>query len=348
MRTRIPFFVIVVALLLGAGASAQAATIWKPVSPDGYKSISWAGARGISTFAKIPDSNGSIDYITIVYLPYNEVRLIGAPLPMADWGLGQEPFATDTVHDWAVARFVSESAKTNHPEAKFIWNAPFFNVTVTTTDLSMAIKTTVGTSTIISSGSRPPADIAQPRKMLLINNAKGTARINEFDANTFVSPTSGDEGFESFSPNVAKNDGTAATGRLFIGTRNNGKELVIYCSRQASVAEASQALSDAGVSLDNQLEADGGGSAMCGYNMTAQYFVEPNRTLPYVMGAVPIIGRAVVTLDKLNIRKGPGAKYPIVAHGAKNQQVKIYEEKNGWARIAPNDQWVLGSYLKKQ
>ncbi len=247
--------------------------------------------------------------------------------------------------NFAFIRFVAETGKAVASENKFVWNAPFFNVTLSTSDLSMALKYTVGTTTLISSGSRPSFDINNQRRMLLINNRTGKANVQEFDADIFVSDVSGDQGFESFAPEVVKGDSSSA--RLFVGVMPSKQEIVIYCSQSATAGEASRALSLAGVPVENQLQADGGGSASCGYNLPGQYFVEPSRTLPLMMGAATIIARGVPTTDGLNVRSGPGPKFPVIFKLKKTETVRVLEEKTGWYRIGAG-QWVSKALIKKQ
>jgi hypothetical protein len=352
---------------------------WKVVTPDGYTPITWAKAPGIATFFKAPSGNGSIDFITRIYLPQNQIQFIGSSSTPLDWGsanpnftpgntvpidpvvsdtYANDPFnlnATTTVatvtssvfHNFAFARLVAEMAKEGTPDVQFVWNGPFFNVTVPTSDLSLALKTTVGTTTLITSGSRPAADMAKERRMLIINNQTASGLIANFDQTMFVSSTLGDQALEGFAPSVVKTDSTsAATGRLFLGVTPNGKELVVYCSQQATVDEASAELSAAGIAPEQQLEADGGGSAACGYNLPGQFFVEPSRTLPLLMGAVTVMARGTATTDGLNVRSGPATKYPIVTKLPKGTAVRVFEQKNGWFRIGTG-QWVLGTLIKK-
>ncbi len=99
--------------------------------------------------------------------------------------------------------------------------------------------------------------------------------------------------------------------------------------------------------VENQLEADGGGSASCGYNLPGQYFVEPMRTLPLMMGAMTIIARGNPTADGLNVRSGPSAQNAIIRKINKTDQVRIFEEKTGWYRIGIGE-WVSKSLIKKQ
>jgi hypothetical protein len=359
------------------------AASWKSVTPDGYTSITWAKAPGIASFFKAPSGSGSLDFLTRINLSQNQIQFIAssstAPL---DWGMPSSNFTTSVIvkestpsmtgvatdtplitpktvtnnnavdnngfHNFAFARFVAESGKSVNSDAKFIWNAPFFNINLPTSDLSLALKTTVGGNPFISSGSRPDFDMANARKMLLINNRTGKANIQDFDADIFVGTTSGDQGLEGFAPNVAKSDGgNGRTARLFIGVMPNKQEVVIYCSQYATVAEASNALGMAGVPVENQMEADGGGSASCGYNLPGQYFVEPNRTLPLMMGAMTIITRGTPTTDGLNVRTGPAAKYAVVRKLNKTESVRVFAEKNGWYRIGVGE-WVLKSLIKKQ
>ncbi len=338
---------------------AQAAS-WKPVVPEGYQVITWAKAPGVATFFKAPQDSGSIDFLTRIYLPQNEIRLVASSSLPLDWGAGNSNFATtdsgvsapaeaaasSTYRNLAFARLTSEVAKAATKGLSFMWNGPFFNTTLATSDLSMAIKTTVGTSTLISSGSRPEADMAKDRRMLIVNNQTGTATIGGFNYARFISAASGDEALEGFGPGVFKSDGpSGATARVFLGVSNNGQELVVYCSQQATVEEASAALLAAGVSPDHQLQADGGGSASCGYNLPGQFFVEPTRSVPLYMGAIAI-KRGTSSDTGINVRSGPATKNTIVKKLKKGELVRILEEKNGWYRIG-DKQWVLGSLIKK-
>lgn len=360
-------------------AASQAGT-WKPVTPEGYTPITWAKAPGIATFFKAPNGNGSIDFLTRIYLPHNDIAFIAASSTPLDWGPANinftpenvasidtltsttdpnDPFISDVTttvitgtssvsyRNFAFARFVAETGKQFNQNAQFIWNGPFFNVTVSTTDLSLALKSTVGTTTLITSGSRPPNDMAKERRMLIINNHIGTGMIADFNESLFVSSTLGDQAIEGFAPTVVKIDtASPATGRLFIGISPDHKEMVIYCSQQATVNEASKALEMAGVLPENQLEADGGGSASCGYTLPGQFFVEPTRTLPLLMGAASILARGTASTDGLNVRSGPATTFSIVTKLSKGAPIRVFEEKKGWFRIGTG-QWVLGTLIKK-
>jgi hypothetical protein len=381
---------IAVSVFLSVPASASAAAAaWKPVTPDGYAPISWAKAPGIVTYFKAPGGNGSLDFLTRIYLPQNQIGFISSSSTVLDWGVADPDFMPDTsasgqissdtdpanpltlttgtttivtiaatttsdaaadtniIHNFAFMRLVAETAKNAASTTKFIWNAPFFNITNSVTDLSMALKSTVGTSTLITSGSRPSFDMAESRRMLIINNKTGKAVIRDFDPVVFVSSSAGDQGLEGFAPTVAKIDSASgATGRLFLGVATSSKELIIYCSQQATIRDASDALLAAGVPLENQLEADGGGSAACGYNLPGQFFVEPTRILPLLMGATTILYRGTASTEGLNVRSGPSTKYAIVVKLKKNEPVRVYEEKNGWYRIG-SGQWVLKTLIKK-
>ncbi len=364
-------FVVIFASVLFAllcAAPKSSAASWKPVVPEGYSPITWAKAPGIATFYKAPAGNGSLDFITRVYLPQNFIHFIAATATPQDWGastaadFAPQPKvqaaiyveATTTAaaddsanafHNFSFTRIAAEVSKQWVPAAKFIWNGPFFNVNLAASDLSMALKMTVGTTTLVTSGSRPDADIAEARRMFLLNNKTGTARVVDFDAADFVNIKNGDQAMEGFAPTVAKADapgGRAA--RLFMGVTPDNKELVIYCTQSATVGEASDALLAAGVAPENQIEADGGGSAACGYNLPGQFFVEPSRTVPLLMGATTIVGRG--TTSGANVRRGPATKYAVVAKLSKGEAVTIFEEKNGWYRIG-DSQWVVKSLIKK-
>ncbi len=360
-----------------AKTTAKPAPAWKPTTPEGYKPITWASARGVATFMKAPTGNGYLDYLTVVYLPYNQVKFVASTTPKLDWGMGRTPFdfllseelsdatvsstvtsttsvasttstasiaTTTPVHDWAFAKMMVENTKDNNPGVKFFWNVPFFNVEIPTTDLSMSLKSVDALGAYITSGSRPDNDVAQPRKMLIVNNLSGTSTIKDFDENTFVSD--GDQAVEGFDPTIAVK-GAGSDARLFLGVKPGGKELVVYCSQGATPVEATEALVAAGVPVENQLQADGGSSATCAYNMPGQYFVEPGRTLPHLMGAQPIVGRGVVTKKLLEVRAGAGAKNKIIKKLPIKTPVVIFESKSGWLRISNNSEWVLATAVKQ-
>jgi hypothetical protein len=377
-------FLALAALFVFSATSASAAT-WKPATPEGYTPITWAKATGVASFFKAPSGSGALDFLTRIYLPQNQIQFIASTQSPSDWGPANASFvvnmptefstpsgtpATSTdsqpvgtvtsitpttvgptggindFHNFAFPRFVAETGKTLASGAKFIWNAPFFNITLPTSDLSMAIKTTQDGKTLISSGSRPPFDMAAERRMLLVNNRTGKANIQEFDADIFVGNTSGDLALESFAPDVGKSDG-AGTARLFIGVMPSKQEIVIYCSQSATIGEASRALTAAGVPVENQLQADGGGSSSCGYNLPGQYFVEPARILPVMMGAFTLLGRGNPTTNGLNVRSGAGTTFSIVKKLNKTDVVTILEEKGTWYRIG-DGQWVSKALIKKQ
>lgn len=361
---------LTILFFLALPASAKTvSTIWKPVTPAGYSPITWAKAPGIITYFRAPDGNGSLDFITRIYLPQNQIEFITATSTPQDWGFASTNFIPNTTtagftasstastnstttatasiyHNFAFERLVGEKAKAITPTIKFVWNAQFFNPTNAVSDLSLALKSSTATTTLITSGSRPATDLAQPRRMLTINNQTGHAIISDFEPNIFVS-TSSDQALEGFAPTVAINDSTnTATARLFLGVSTDEKELVIYCSRQAKIQEASDALLLAGIPPEQQLEADGGGSAACGYNLPGQFFVEPVRMLPLLMGATTILMRGTATVSGLNVRSGPGTKYSIITKLAKGTAVRVLEEKNGWYKIG-DKQWASKSLIKK-
>jgi hypothetical protein len=370
-------FFIYLAIPIFAQTAQAAQTTWKPATPDGYTPITWAKAPGIATFFKAPDSNGSIDFLTRIYLPQNQIGFIASTSIPLDWGQANQNFTSDTTvadqtasntsttdpliaasttadmvatnifHNFAFERLVAEAAKQTASSARFIWNAPFFNITNHISDLSMAIKSTAGTTTLITSGSRPAADMARERRMLIINNQTARAAIQNFDQAVFVSSSAGDQGLEGFAPTVAiSDDSSGVAARLFLGVSTSSKELVVYCSQRATIQEASDALLAAGIPPEQQLEADGGGSATCGYNLPGQFFVEPTRMLPLLMGAVTIVARGTATTDGLNVRSGPSTKHSIVAKLPKGALVRAFEEKNGWYRIG-GGQWVIKTLIKK-
>ncbi|MFA6105750.1 MAG: SH3 domain-containing protein [Patescibacteria group bacterium] len=377
MKKLLLFVSFLVTFMAVQTGSAKAAT-WKATTPEGYTPITWAGARGISTFMKAPEGNGHLDFLTVIYLPYNQIKFIASSTPKTDWGLGKPPFnptvaasetttevqtdfvevtstpeiaasspATSTaeIHDWAFAKLQVERAKAANKNAKFIWNVPFFNVEIPVTDLSMSLKSSDTSGTYVTSGSRPDSDIAQLRQMLIINNAAGTSTISSFDENLFIND--GDQAVEGFDASITPKGSDSEVARLFIGVKPGGKELIIYCSKGASPSEAREALLAAGVPVENQLQADGGGSATCAYNLTGQYFVEPGRTLPHLMGAFPIVSRGSVTEKGLNVRNAPNTKGKVLKKLNYKEPVIVYESKNGWLRISENNEWVFAKYIKQ-
>lgn len=331
---------------VGSYQAARAAStpVWKAIAPQGYTSIDWVGARGVQSFVKAPIGNGYSDYLTFIYLPYNEIKLFASTTPRVEFGTGTAPLNDTSIRNWAFTRMAVEQAKGANPNAKFVWNAPYFNVTLPVTDLSLGLKSEDASSTYITSGSRPAIDIAQPRKMLIIENKTNTAVVSDFNEVEFV--RNGDQAVEGFDPLVVKSDGST-TPHVYLGTRANGKELVVYCSQSASAQEASDALTTAGVSLINQMQVDGGGSATCGYNLPGQYFVEPGRTLPHLMGAFSFLYKATVNTALLNVRSGPSTKNSTVRQLTRGALVTVYEEKNGWVRVSAHQEWVLGTLVKK-
>lgn len=366
--------------------------VWQAVAPEGYEAIDWVKIRGIASFAKAPENNGHIDYLTFIYLPYNEIRIVTTNTPKVDFGNAIYPFGeapavttssnnennngfyydneTDTattanleetatttitttsvenenLKNWAFTKFQIERIKKLNPDMKFMWNAPFFNMTINPTDLTFALKSEDASSTYISSGARPTNDTNAPRKMLLINNQTNSAQITDFDKDLFISTSTGNQGFEGFAATTKIKGTDYNTERIFLGVKSDGKELVVYCSRGASPEEASAALVTAGVPVENQLQADGGNSATCAYNLTGQYFVEPGRSLPILVGAFPFLYKAEVATDNLNVRDLPSTKGKIVNKLKTKTLLKIYEEKSGWVRISQKQEWVSLAHLKK-
>lgn len=328
--------------MLGIGFSLMTPAVQAVDAPTGYIQLKWIGEEGIASFMRVPNS-GYIDYLTVIDLSRYHIKLMATTTPRELEGPGVAPFATGT-QNWLFQRAMAESIKTGAPEAKFIWNAPFFNVNMSATVLSLGLKSTDAQGEYINSGVRPSFDMAEPRRMLIIDNKTNVAKIAPFDANIFVNE--GDQAVEGFDPFGSPSIKAEQTARVFVGVRNAGKELVVYCSRSASKDEASNALVAAGVSVDQQIQVDGGGSATCGYNLPGQYFVEPGRNLPHLMGAFPSYAKGTVAINNLNVRSGASATSPILRKLALGTTVTIYEEKNGWTRIY-NGEWVMSQYVKK-
>ncbi|MDD2807512.1 MAG: SH3 domain-containing protein [Patescibacteria group bacterium] len=336
-KTFAGLLLILFAVLILPAATPAATKTWSAAAPDGFTPLTWAKARGVATFFKPQTGNGYIDYLTVIYLPYAQIKLITSSTPQTVWGDAPSPFNLPTVSNWVFPKMVVEQTKTQNPSAQFMWNMPFFNITGTSTDLSLALKSTLGPSPYITSGSRPSWDMVQSRRMLIIDNKIGTAEILDFDANTFLS--SGDQAVEGFTPTVTAKSDNDGIARSFVGVRADGKELVVYCSRGASTQEARNALLAAGVPLENQLQADGGASATCAYNLPGQYFVEPGRMLPHLMAAYPHLPTGTILRDKVNVRKGPGLNYGVVTQFNKGK-IEIYEIKGDWIRVTGSPQWI--------
>ena len=226
------------ALAASKTAAPAAKPAWQPLPPDGYTSITWAKAPGIASFFKAPDDSGAIDFVTRIYLPQNQINFIlstSAPIVL-------DPAVRVTVSDSEVSassptpkanvksadigdypnmsfpRFGAEATKALTPSVKFLWDAPFFNMKPQYSDLSMATKYLAKTTTVISRGSRSIPDMAQPRRMLIVDNKTGKAIIGDFDSAIFTDSKSGDLALEGFSPAVAKSDSAGgAASRLFLG-----------------------------------------------------------------------------------------------------------------------------------
>lgn len=339
----VAILLIIFSVVILPAASHAATKAWTAATPDGFTELTWAKARGVTTFFKAQKGNGYIDYLTVIYLPYAQVKLIASTTPQTVWGDTPAPFSLPAVSNWVFPKMVVEQTKIQNPEAQFIWNMPFFNITGTSTDLSLALKSTLGPNPYITSGSRPTWDIAQNRKMLIVDNKTATAQIADFDAETFLS--SGDQAVEGFAPTVTAKSDNDGIARSFVGVRADGKELVVYCSRGASPEEARNSLLAAGVPIDNQLQADGGASATCAYNLPGQYFVEPGRTLPHLMAAYPHLPTGTVLYDKVNIRKGPGTNFGVATQFNKGK-IEIHEIKGDWIRVTESSEWIYKPLVK--
>lgn len=310
-------------------------------APVGYTQLKWIGEEGITSFMRVPNS-GYIDYVTVIDLNRYHIKLMATTTPRTLEGPGVAPFASGT-QNWLFPRAIAESIKTGSSEAKFVWNAPFFNVNMSATVLSLGLKSSDAQGEYINSGVRPEPDMAELRRMLIIDNKTNLAKIAPFDATTFVNE--GDQAVEGFDPFGSPSSRVEQAARVFVGVRSAGKELVVYCSRSASKDEASNALVAAGVPVDQQIQVDGGGSATCGYNLPGQYFVEPGRNLPHLMGAFPAYAKGTVTIADLNVRSGPSTKDKILRKLPLGATVTIYETKNGWTRIYTGE-WVMSQYVR--
>lgn len=333
------FSVATIIALVGGVSATHAAE-----SPLGYTPLTWVGEEGITSYMKAPTSVGYIDYLTVIDLSKNDIQLFSSSTPKVYEGPAISPFTDALSKNWLFARTIVESLKSAHTEAAFIWNAPFFNVEMSTTVLSMALKSTDSEGPYITTGGRPAPDMAQDRKMLIVDNKTKTARVADFDETSFVNE--GDQAVEGFHPLGLPSEQLVQAARLYLGVRNAGKELVVYCSKSASRQEASAALEAAGVPVTDQIQLDGGGSATCGYNLPGMYFVEPNRALSHIMAAVPSFAEGTVTINNLNVRSGIGTSHSVTRRLALNETVTLYEKKDGWVRISDTE-WISGQFVKE-
>ena len=58
------------------------------------------------------------------------------------------------------------------------------------------------------------------------------------------------------------------------------------------------------------------------------------------------VKRATVSADTLNVRSGPGTKFPKVSSLKKGEEVFIEREENGWCELTMDDKWISKEYLK--
>lgn len=56
----------------------------------------------------------------------------------------------------------------------------------------------------------------------------------------------------------------------------------------------------------------------------------------------------VIDTDTLNVRKGPGTKYPITTQVKRGSIYTIVEEQNGWGRLKSGAGWIALRYTKKK
>lgn len=58
------------------------------------------------------------------------------------------------------------------------------------------------------------------------------------------------------------------------------------------------------------------------------------------------IHRAVVTVNELNVRVGPGIDFSKVRKIMEGDIVLVYEKTGKWCRISHSEEWVSGKYLE--
>ncbi len=336
-RSVLALGIVLVSLSFSVSTSAASAP------PTDYSPITWASSPGIKTYFKTYPNAGYADFLTVIDLSINRIQLVTSNTPKVYESPGVAPFESDDANNWLFPRASAELLKANNPDAKFIWTGQFFNTNMATTVLSLAVKSEDMDGTYISTGGRPSNDMAERRRMLIIDNETGVANVTDFDHTQFT--TAGDFAIEGFHPLGSPSSKRAQASRVYIGIRNNGSELVIYCSRSANKEEASAALLAAGILEERQMQVDGGGSAMCAYNLPGQYFVEPVRSLPHVVAAFPSFEKRIVDTNRLNVRVGAGASYTKTRQVLRGEEVTVFEEVDGWVRIGEGE-WVSGRYLR--
>ena len=77
---------------------------------------------------------------------------------------------------------------------------------------------------------------------------------------------------------------------------------------------------------------------------------KPSQPTPKPVAQPKVLWTGYIKVDTLNVRKGASVDFPTVKQLAKNDEVKVYEEKNGWLNIG-NGQWisnVKGAYVSKE
>lgn len=74
---------------------------------------------------------------------------------------------------------------------------------------------------------------------------------------------------------------------------------------------------------------------------------QPATPASLVDSPVTTVETGIVTTSSLNIRKGPGAGFPVVASLSAGAMVNIYESASGWLRISNQDEWVAEKFIIK-
>ncbi len=97
---------------------------------EGFSPITWVGARGITSYMRAPLNIGYIDYITVIDLTKTQVKLVSSGVPRTSTGPAVAPFPTSTAENWLFTRAMVEQFKAQNPEVKFVWDMPFFSITI--------------------------------------------------------------------------------------------------------------------------------------------------------------------------------------------------------------------------
>jgi SH3-like domain-containing protein len=88
------------------------------------------------------------------------------------------------------------------------------------------------------------------------------------------------------------------------------------------------------------------GSILRVYEERGNWYKISNTLEHWVAGKFTIeVRRATVTVAVLNVRSGPGIKFPKTFGIMKNEEIFVYEQIQGWCKIGMDERWVSKQYL---